>query len=196
MKTRVAHAWLPVALSAALLDSSCKPGGCLLCPTDKPFEGALPAQGPGVHAEIDRISLWDTDCNSLGCGGRPEVVSENGTYALGLGEVFYLELEVRHPGVQYRELSIQISQSWGFVGDLARTFGEREDQVLLFSHRRAVYVKGRLPVTQGVYSIHVRVEERGPDLPSPIIIERELPIHSGVRPTGAQTSKTGLAGAV
>jgi len=178
MHTRMAHEWLSVVLSAALLGFSCKPLGndCLLCPTDKPYAGALPAQGSGVRAEIGRISLWDTACNSWGCGGRPEVVPENGTYALGLGEVFYFEIEVGHPGVQYRELSIDISQSWGFVGDLARTVGEREDQVLLFSHSRRLYTSGRLPVTPGVYSIRVRVEERGPDLPSPIIIERELPI--------------------
>ncbi len=182
MHKRMAHDWLLVVLSAALLSSSCMGNYCPLCPTgNNPWAGALPAQGPGVHAEIVRISLWDTLCDRWGCGGRPEVVPENGMYALGLGETFYLEIEVRHPGVQYRELSIAISQSWGFVGDLASTTGEREDQLLLSSRSRGLYVVGRLPVTPGVYSLRVRVEERGPDLPSPIIIERELPIHGASR---------------
>jgi hypothetical protein len=102
-------------------------------------------------------------------------------YALGVDERFYLEMEVRHPGVQYRELSIEISQSWGYVGDLARTVREREDQDLLFSHSRRLYASGRLPATPGVYSVRVRLEERGPDLPEPIVIERELPIQGGSR---------------
>ena len=184
MHTGMTHHWPLVVLSAALLSSSCNlygPSGVLGPPGPKPYPGALPAQGPGVHAEIARISVWDTLCDRWGCGGRPEVVPENGTYALGLGEMFYLEIEVRHPGVQYRELSIAISQSWGFVGDLSSGNFEREDQVLLLLRNRGLYVAGRLPVTPGVYSIRVRVEERGPDIPSPIIIERELPIHGASR---------------
>jgi hypothetical protein len=172
-------ALLPILLSVTAFASSCSPLGntCLLCPTDKPFEGALSAQGPGTRAEIVRLSLWDTNCNSMGCGGRPEVSPDSaGMYALRLGDPYYLEIEVHHPGVQYRELSIQLSQSWGHAGDLANTVGEREDQVILFNHSRWLYASGRLPAMPGEYSLRVRVEERGRDLPNPIIIEKELRI--------------------
>jgi hypothetical protein len=171
--------WTPVVTvcTAALFVSACSPlgGTCLLCPTDKPFEGALPAQGPTVRAEITRISVWDTTCNSWGCGGRPEVAPDSaGTYALRLGEPYYLEIVVHHPGVQYRELSIQLSQSWGYPGDLVNTVAEREDQVLLSSHVRELETVGRLPTAVGVFNLHVRVEERGRDLPTPILLERDL----------------------
>jgi hypothetical protein len=178
--TLAARSGVSILLSAAVLfASSCSPlgNGCLLCPTNIPYSGALAAQGPDVRAEIARISLWDTNCSSLGCGGRPEVVPDSaGMYGLRLGEPYRLEIVVQHPGVQYRELSIQLSQSWGYAGDLAATSGEREDQLLLFSHSRPLYAVGRLPGVPGVYSLHIRVEERGRDLPNPIIIERELRI--------------------
>jgi hypothetical protein len=171
--------WTPVVTlcTAALFVSACSPleGSCFLCPTDKPFEGALPAQGPTVRAEITRISLWDTNCKSWGCEGRPEVAPDSaGTYALRLGESYYLEIVVHHPGVQYRTLSIQVSQSWGDHLHLVNSAAEREDQVLLSNPSRGIYGASRLPTAVGMYSLHVRVEEQGRDLPTPILIERDL----------------------
>jgi hypothetical protein len=171
---------LTVIIALALWVSGCSPlaGTCLLCPTNEPYKGAAPGQGPGVHARIVQVALWDRDCNRDSCDGTPDIVAVDDAYPLRLGGFIYMTVAVAHPGIEYRELAVRITSSWtGHIGgDLPGTNGLREDQVLLRDPLRTVSGRDTLPEAPGTYSIRITIEERGRDLPAPVVIEQTVAI--------------------